>query len=76
MCFTLAWIEQLLIDFVIICAVVAIIRLLVPYLLTLIGGSPGGLIARIIYIVLWVVIAIFVIYIIFGLLGCIMHMRF
>jgi len=31
-CFTLGWIEQLLVWLVIVCAIVAIIRLLVPWI--------------------------------------------
>jgi hypothetical protein len=69
MCFSMAWLEQLLIWLVIVGAVVAIIRLLVPFVLGQIGAG-GGVIAQAINIVLWAVIAIFVIYICFALISC------
>lgn len=70
MCFSLAWLQGLCIDLVIIFAVVAIIKLLVPLLTSMIPG--GGVVGQIITIVLWAIVAIFVIYIIFGLLSCLM----
>lgn len=70
MCFSLAWVQALLIDLVIIVAVVAIIKLLVPFLTSLLPAG-GNVISGIINIVLWAVVAVFIIYIIFGLIGCI-----
>lgn len=70
MCFSLGWVEHLCIYLVCIVAVVAIMRLIIPWLLSLIGG--GGIIAQIINIVLWAVVAILVIYIVFGLIGCLL----
>lgn len=69
MCFTMAWLGQMLIWLVILVAVVAILRLLVPYILTQLGG-PGGVVAQIINIVLWAVIVIAVIWFAFELLSC------
>ena len=71
-CFSLEWIEQLLIWLVVIIAIVAIIRLVLPYLLSLFGPQPagGGIVFRIISIVLWAVVAIFCIYIAFDLIAC------
>lgn len=68
-CFSLPWFEQVLIWLVIICAVVAILRLLIPFVLGAIGAG-GGVIVQAINIVLWAVIAIFVIYVCFDLIGC------
>lgn len=65
MCFSLGWIEQLLIWLVVVCAIVAIIKLLLPYAL-----SPIPLLVQVLNIVMWAVIAIFVIYLVFDLLGC------
>lgn len=48
-------------------AIVSIIKLLVPYLMGLIGIP---LVAQIINIVLWAVVAIMCVYIIFALIGC------
>lgn len=67
MCFTLGWFEQLLVWLVVVAAVVAILRILVPWLIAPIGGP----IAQIINIVLWAVIACFVIYLVFALLACV-----
>jgi hypothetical protein len=69
MCFSLAWVEQICIWIVCIIAVVAIVRLLVPWLLSLVGGSLGP-VPAIINIVLWAVVAIMVIYVIFALISC------
>ena len=63
-CFSLPYIEQLIIWLIIACAVWAIIKLLIPLI-------PFALPAQILTIVLWVVIALFVVYFIFGLLGCV-----
>lgn len=65
MCFSLPWLEQLCIYAVIIFAVYSIIRLLIPFV-----GIP--IVAQILEIVLWAIIAILVIYIIFGLLSCLL----
>lgn len=69
MCFTLGWIEQLLVWIVIVIAVVAVIKLLLPWLSSLVPG--GGLVTSIISIVLWAVIAIAVIYFVFALISCV-----
>ncbi len=67
MCFSLGWIEQLIVWLIVVIAVVAIIRLLVPFLTGLIGLP---LVAEIINIVLWAVVAIMCVYIAFSLIGC------
>jgi hypothetical protein len=66
MCFSLEWLEQICVYAVIIVAIWSIIKLLLPLI-----GFP--LITRILEIVLWAIVAILVIYIIFGLLGCLLH---
>ena len=68
-CFSLGWIEQLCIWLIVVCAVVAIIRLLVPFFTGMIGIP---LVAQIINIVLWCVVAIMCVYIIFSLLECVL----
>lgn len=67
MCFTLGWIEQLLVWLVIVCAVIAILRLLLPWVAAQLGIP---ILAQVIQIVLWAVIVIFVIYFCFALLSC------
>jgi len=68
MCFSLAWIEQLCVWLIVIGALVAIIQLLIPYLSTLVPG----IVAQIIRIVLWAVVAICVVYLVFALISCLL----
>jgi uncharacterized membrane protein YccC len=65
-CFSLAWIEQLLIWLVVIAAVFALIRLVVPAFLPPFGTT----IVQVLNIVLWAIVAIAVIILIFDLLSC------
>jgi hypothetical protein len=69
MCFSLSWIEQLCVWLIMVFAVVAIIRLLVPFLTGMIGIP---VVAQIINIILWAVVAIMCVYIIFTLIGCLL----
>lgn len=66
-CFTLGWLEQILVYCVIVFAVIAIIRLLVPWVLRQIGVP---IIGQVINIILWAIVCIIVIYIVFALLSC------
>lgn len=68
-CFSLGWIEQLCVWIVCVIALVAIINLVLPWLTAQIGVP---IVAQIIRIVLWAVVAIACIYIIFALLACIL----
>ena len=63
MCFSLGWLEQICIYIVCVFAIWSIIKLLLP-------SIQPPLLAQILQIILWAVISILVIYIIFGLLGC------
>jgi hypothetical protein len=72
-CFSLAWIEQLLIWAVIVIAIVAILRLLIPFILAQLGGG-GGIIMSVINILMWAIICIFVIYFCFAIISCLMTM--
>jgi hypothetical protein len=69
MCFSLAWLQQILIWAVIIGAIFAIVRLLLPMALSQLGGA-GSTLLQIINIVMWAFICIVVIYIAFGLISC------
>jgi hypothetical protein len=64
-CFSLGFLEQLLVWLVIVCAIVAIIRLLLPLVV-----SPFPVVMGILNIIMWAVIAIAVIYLVFDLLAC------
>ncbi len=70
-CFSLLWLEQLLIWFLITCFVVAVIRLLVPAIMGLFGSPPG---ADTVMTILWwlvgLIIAIYLVILIFDLLAC------
>ena len=67
-CFSSAFFEQLIINIIIIVALVMIMRVLIPWLLSLVGG--GGPIMEVINIVIWAIVLIFCVYIVFGFLGC------
>jgi hypothetical protein len=69
MCFTLGFLEQLLVWLVIVCAIVAILRLLLPWVAGQLGAA-GGIVLAVINIVLWAVVAIYVIYFCFMLIEC------
>jgi hypothetical protein len=71
MCFTLEWLEQLLVWCIIVGAIIAILRLVIPWALAQIGIP---LIGQVINIVLWAIICIIVIWIVFALLSCLIGM--
>lgn len=70
-CLSLGWLQQLCVDIVVIVALVSIIKILIPWLLSLVGATWGPL-GAIINIVLWAIVVIFIIYVAFALLGCLM----
>lgn len=70
-CFSLIWLQQMLIWLIIVCAVVACIRLLIPWV-TGFTGMP--IVGQVLNIILWAVIAIMAITIIFNLLSCLVGM--
>ncbi len=67
MCFTLGYLEQLLVWLVMLGAVIAIIRLVVPWVLAQVGIP---LVGQVVNIILWAIVCIIVIYIVFALLSC------
>lgn len=73
MCFTLQWLGQLLVWAAIIGAVYAIVSLLLPYAFKNLG-EPGTVILRVLTIIMWAVIAIFVIWICIDLIQCLLSM--
>ena len=68
MCFSIGWLEQLLVWLIIVCAVVAVLRLIVPGVAAQLGVP---VIAQVLNIILWAIICIFVIYFCFALLACV-----
>jgi hypothetical protein len=71
MCFSLGWWQDLLIWVVIVVAVVALLKLLLPWLLGQMGVD-AGIILQAINIVVWAFVAIVVIYVVFALISCLL----
>ena len=69
MCFSMAWLLQTLIWLIIIGAVVAIFRLLLPFVLGWFG-TAGTVIMAAINILIWAIVAIAAITFIFQLISC------
>ncbi len=69
MCFSIAFLFQLLIWLVIVGTVYAIIRLVVPAVMANFGG-PGTLLAQVVNYILWAVLMIIVLYLIWDLVDC------
>ena len=72
MCFSLAWLREFLIWLIIICAVIALIRLLINFLAPQlgIGGPILDFIIKALWIVLWAIIGIAAVGFIFDLIAC------
>lgn len=71
MCFSLGWIENILIACVLIAAVVMIVRILIPWLLGLVGWTGiAEPVMQVLNIVIGAVVIIFLIILIFSLLSC------
>ena len=70
MCFSLPWLENALIWLVVICVVIGILKILVPWILALAGVGIDGNVMRIINLLLIGVIIIAVIVVVFTLLEC------
>jgi hypothetical protein len=69
-CFTLAWLEQLLIYCVVLGAVYAILKLVIPLAL----GNLPPIIGQVVNIILWAIICILIIYVCFALISCLFSM--
>lgn len=70
MCFSLAWVENLLIWLVIICAVIGLLKLvLVPFVLSPLGEA-GAIVVKAINIFIWAIVAIAIIIFVFDLISC------
>lgn len=70
-CFSINYFFQLMIWLVVIGAIYAIIKLVIPAVLANFGG-PGTLLAQVLNIVLWAVLLIAVLYIVWGLVSCLL----
>ena len=72
MCFGLSWLEAFLVWLVVICAVIAILRLLVMFVVPRLGlgAEVVSFVVRAITIVIWAIVLIACIYFVFDLLAC------
>lgn len=66
-CLSLSFLQDLIVQCIIIGVIVAVMQLLVPWLVSFTGWPILG---QIIMIILWGIIAIMIVYIIFALLAC------
>lgn len=74
MCFTLLWVFELIAQLIFIVAVIIIARILIPWLLALIGVALGP-IPQIINIIIGVVIALMVLWFVYDLIVCVSGVR-
>ena len=79
MCFSMEWLEHLLILAVVVIAIVAILQIIVSYVLAKITPSGMfadaiGIISQVIKIVIWAIIIIAVIYFVFSMIACLWGM--
>jgi hypothetical protein len=65
-CLSLGFLEQLLVWLVIASAVIAVLKLLIPW----ITSMTFPIVGQVLQIILWAVVAIIAIYIVFALLSC------
>ena len=66
-CLSLGFLQDLFVQCIILAVIIAVIQLLVPWLVSITGWPILG---QAIMIILWGIVAIMIVYIIFGLLGC------
>jgi hypothetical protein len=74
MCLGMAWLEQLLVWLVVICVVVALLKLLVGFVLPKLGlaGEVVAFVVAAVRIIIWGMICIFAIVVIFELISCLL----
>ncbi len=70
-CFSLGFLENLLIWFIIVCFIVAVIRLVIPAVLSMAGAPPGaGVVMTVLGWLIWTIVAIYVLIFVFDLIAC------
>lgn len=72
-CLSLGWVENLLIWLVVIGAVIALVRLVLPLALGPLG-TVGSTVSGALNIIIWALVAIAVIVLVFDLLSCLIGM--
>lgn len=73
MCFSLDWLMHIIILGIIVCAIIAILRVVVPFVLSQMGatiGAGANVVITCFKIALWAVIAIIVVVICFQIIAC------
>lgn len=71
-CLSWAWLGSVLIWLIIVCAAIAIANVLVPWVAAKVGASPdGGVVVQILRIVVWAVLAVYLVLIVIDLLACV-----
>jgi hypothetical protein len=73
-CFSLSAVEHLLIWLVVLCAVVAFVRLVMPAVFAQLG-QPGSVVIGALNIVMWAVVCVVLIIVVFDLLSCLAPLR-
>jgi hypothetical protein len=75
MCFTLDWLEHILILAVIVLAIIAILKILIPWALSKFGAAGDfSIVIQMLTICFWAVVIIAVIVFAFTLIGCLLSM--
>jgi hypothetical protein len=69
-CFSLEWVENLFIWLVVVLAVIAVLRILVPWIFQLVGFAIDARFWQILRILMGAIIAIYLIVVVFGLIRC------
>lgn len=69
-CITPYVLLNFLIWLVVVIALIAIVQVLLPKLLALLGSPDGGMILQVVRIIVWALVMIAVIYFVFDLLAC------
>jgi len=71
-CFSLQWLEALLVWLIVICAVVALLRLLIGFVIPKLGlgGEVLRFVVKAITIVIWAIVCIGLVYLVFSLVIC------
>ena len=74
MCFSLAWLEHLIIAIVIVVAVISLLRLLVSFVIPKLGlsGEIVSFVVQAITIVIWAIICIALVVFVFDLISCLL----
>jgi len=71
MCFSADWLIHTLVWFVVVCGIVAILRLVLPWLLAWLGIGVDAMVMRVIQIVIAVIVIVWLIYFIYDLVLCV-----